>query len=254
MTDWNAEWRSKIASVPSRAKRVRELKSQYGALVEKYKGGLPLGFALASMQWESDGRMSAPGDPTLGEVGVYQVSGNMPATIGVAPSVRLTLEGNVFLGLFDYNLEAVQFALEYPGLVQLGTPDSWKLSRLGFAIGHNGTRSLIAAAGEHVRRGNVYGGIKDWVESRGGQAITVSASQDAGKVGYRVRGIDLVWQIGEESGVGMSYGWPQLTPAPAGVHYRVSPLAVPYFREPSSPLFMLGLAGFIIWGAMRLLR
>lgn len=246
MTDYRAELAVKAASVPSRIAQAKTLWKTWGPWIQKYRGGFPAGYAIAAMQWESGGNMNAAGDASLGEVGVFQVTASFPPTIGMPAASRYDAETNVFLGLTDYQVEAARFASQIPEL-ELGTPDSWKLARLGFAVGHAGTLALVAQARALglVRKGYVYGAVKDGVDRAGGIAL---GSQSADKVWYRVHTTELVWIIGQ--GVVAGAGdVPRLPPAPPGQTYQIPLSLLPYFHltSRSSTIALVALAAAAIY-------
>lgn len=203
--------------------------------LERYKGGLPVGVFAAFAQYESNGRMDAPGDNYLGEVGYFQITKTLPKHFGLSPELRKNPEGNVFLAGLEYNDEAARFALLYPA-IQPGTADSWKIARLVFAVGRNGTRLLLNAAKPLVP-GNAYGSVVSYVERTGG--IDLGRAQPKAKVWFRVKMIAVQWAIGMKA-IGGKVGRPEILPTPPGVPgYRLSPkvkaVMVPLAKKPVAP-------------------
>ncbi len=233
------------AAVAARVARGKAILKDLGYWIDRYRGGVPAGFAAAAIQWESNGNAGAMGDAGLGEVGYFQVPKTFPPTIGMSEGSRMVPEANVFLGLMEYQLEAVKQAQAQP-LVELGTADSWKLARLAFAIGSGGTRTLVQEAAP-TRRGKVFDAVRDYVNRTGGRAF---GSQSAGLVWYRVHTVDLVWDIGQQirsGGVGM----PTRVPAPPGMTYVIPPALAPGFESRALGAFPLtvvvaGLAFYLI--------
>jgi hypothetical protein len=220
------------AAVASRVKRGKAILNELRPWIDRYRGGFPAGFAAAIIQWESNGKMDAAGDVGLGEAGYFQITSTFPTSIGMAAESRLKPEVNVFLGLLEYQLEAIKLHLANP-LVELGTVDSWKLARLAFAIGSSGTKTLIKEASP-TERGRVFDAVRAYVDRTGGRAF---GSQSAGLVWYRVHTIDLVWNIGQQIQPGAGSP-PTLPPAPGGATFNVSPLLLPYFTSSAVPFMM----------------
>jgi hypothetical protein len=222
---------------------VRAIYERFRPLIDRYRGGFPAGLAAAVIQHESGGNMNAPGDVSLGEVGLFQVTREFPTLVGVDPEVRKTVEGNIFLGLLEYQLRAVEMKLFAPSLISLGSMDSWKLARLAFAIGAGGTKQLIAAS--NPRAGDVFGSIRDFVDRTGG--VQVSASQGPAKVLDRVHNIDTQWDIGAVVAP-LFYGMPEKIPAPPGVTYKVPAAMSGYLRNPLlGTLLVLGLGAAALY-------
>jgi hypothetical protein len=233
-----AEWKSKLEtlkqSVSSRASASAKIMGQIGAWLSRYHGGMPLGFLAAIVQFESGGNPNAGGDAGLGEHGYLQVAASTAQTFGLPPATRLQPEANIFLGALEYQLEAIKMHLALPAAVRLGTPDSWKLARLAFAIGSPGTRKLLAA-GVPSTSSTPWADLLAYLDRVGGVAL---GSQEAGKVWYRAHAVDVLWTIGQAVDPAQSVGPPTRLPAPAGLAYTLPPSAAPYFSEPSSGLLL----------------
>lgn len=249
-TDYRAKLEAQRAApaVMARVARSREILGELGTWIDRYRGGMPRGFAAAIAQWESNGVMSSIGDATLGEVGYYQVPGTFPPTVGVAPDVRRSPEGNVFLGLLEYQIEAVKQAQAEP-LIELGTEDSWKLARLAFAVGSSGTKTLVREAQPTVR-GKVFDSVRAYVDRTGGRAF---GSQSAALVWYRVHTVDLVWQIGQAVSAGAG-DVPRPPPAPPGLAYQIPAALLPGFQRSSRTLVVVPVALAALALALLLLR
>jgi hypothetical protein len=247
-TDYQAQLASQsaAANVAARVKRGQQIWSQLGPWIDKYRGGFPAGFAAAIIQWESNGDMSATGDASLGEAGYFQVTSTFPPSVGIPAEARLKPEVNVFLGLLEYQIEAVKLAQAEP-LIELGTIDSWKLARLAFSIGSYGARTLVQEA-KPTERGKVYDAVRAYVDRIGGRAF---GSQSAPLVWYRVHTNDLVWNIGQQIRPGDG-GPPQVPPAPPGYTFTVPPLLLPLFSTATAMTFVAIAA--LALGAFYLLR
>lgn len=222
------------ANVAARVKRGKAILAELGPWIDRYRGGMPAGFAAAVIQWESNGQMGATGDVGLGEAGYFQITATFPPSVGVPATVRLQPEGNVALGLLEYQIEAVKLWLADPNIV-LGSADSWKLARLAFAIGAYGAKTLVQEAGP-TQRGKVFDAVRAYVDRTGGRAF---GSMSAGLVWYRVHTIDLVWQIGQaiEPGSGSR---PSLPPALPGTPYTLPASVRPFIKPPTSPVVLAG--------------
>lgn len=231
-----ATWKSKLDELnrgaASRARSAAVLLEKLGPWLSRYRGGMPAGFLAAIIQFESGGRADAGGDAGLGEFGYLQVAASTAAEFGLPARVRLDPEGNVFLGCLEYQAEAVKMHLARADAVRLGTVDSWKLARLGFAIGNAGTRRLLEGVPAGSRA--PWRDLVAHVDRLGGMAL---GSQEAGKVWYRVHAVDVLWNIGEAvrgGGVGM----PERIPAPLGITYTVPTRVAPYLSSPNSALLV----------------
>lgn len=224
--DWNAQLADKIAGMPSRTAKAKELYGgPIGRWVDRYRGGVPAGFAIAAITYESGGNPGTVGDQSLGEYGLMQLTARFPPTVGMPAESRFDPETNVFLGLLQLQLAAITLAREEP-MVELGSADAWKLARLGFSIGMGGTRSLMQLARPYMRKGHVFGAIKDYVAAHGG---IQAGSQEPGKVAYRVAMIDVVWTVGQNVVRGGG-GMPRRPPAPPRFAYQIPPALEPYFH------------------------
>lgn len=231
---------STVGSMTQRAAATRVLLSKYGAWINKYRGGLPAGWMAVIMLWESGGNFAAPGDPSLGEVGFYQITKSIPGLFGLPAEARMDPETNICLAALEYQYEAVKFKLQFPQL-QLGTADSYKIARLVFAVGRGGTTALAMAASP-LRPGDCYGTIRDYVTRNGGMAL--SAGQDATKVWFRVLNIEIQWAIGRQADPGY-VGGPQIPPNPPAGPITIPADVAPYFSKPIAGIVWVlgGLAG-----------
>jgi len=217
--------------------RSRALLDQFRPWIERYRGGLPAGWMASIMLHESGGNFAAPGDPTLGEIGYYQIAAYVPSMFGYDPSARADPETNVALASLEYGLEAALWALEVPE-VRIGSADSWKLARLTFAVGRAGSRQLAALARQAqggLTSGDVYGDIARWAAASGGVPL---GSQSADTVARRVLDIDRQWAIGQAVQPG-SPGPPTLIPDPPAGPYSIPIAALDYFSQPISGTVLL---------------
>ena len=229
------------------AKSARALLDKYGPWIDKYRGGVPRGWAAAIMYWESNGNFGAPGDASLGEVGFYQVATHTPVTFGMPASSRMDPETNVFLGLLEYQYDAARWKATFPTYVRLATDDSYKLARLSFAIGWGGATSLAkqAIASGDASVGALYEGIANYVARTGGVAL---GSQSAEKVWFRVLSIRFQWEIGRKVAWSPS-GPPEKVKPPPGVSYTIplpySVLFVDAFPLPITIALVVG--AYVLW-------
>jgi len=214
LTDWAARLEDEKANLASRVKAARSFYDREGARLQRYHGGMPVGFLAAIAQWESGGKMTA-GDAGLGEYGYFQVAGDVPPKFGVHADVRRTEEGNIFLACLEYQVEAFKVQFANVDVVANGSEDQWKLARLAFAIGAPGTRRLIQLARDAglVHGPGLYNALRNYVNTHEPPEL---GSQSPGKVWFRVHAVDLLWQVGQE----VLGGWP-------GVPVRI-PAFVPY--------------------------
>ena len=225
--------------------RTRSLLDQYGVWIDRYRGGLPDGWMASIMLHESGGNFAAPGDPSLGEVGFYQIAAYLPVLFGYDASARTDPETNVALASLEYALEAVYWKLAFPDAVVLGTDDSWKLARLAFAVGRGGSHQLASLAQQargRLTTGDVYHDIVKYVAASGGVPL---GSQSAAKVAARVIDIDRQWAIGQAVSAGIS-GPPMLIPDPPAGPYTIPAEAEPFFVEPLSGTLLIVLGGLVL--------
>lgn len=132
-----------MADLTARVNAAAQLLNTYGAVLDEYRGGCPAGFLAEIMRIESGGNFNSPGDPSIGEVGYFQVatkgSDPTPQRFGVDTTVAFTPEGNVFLGCLEYQDEAQRIQLLFPDLIGNGSADQWMFARTIFAVGRYGT-------------------------------------------------------------------------------------------------------------------
>ena len=233
--------------VASATKYAKALLEKYGPWIDKYRGGVPRGWAAAIMYWESNGNFNAPGDPSLGEVGFYQIAEYLPGKFGMPASSRLDPETNVFLGMMEYQLDAARWKATFPNHVRLPSDDSFKLARLSFAIGFGGATQLAkrAIAAGDVSPGQLYDGIARNVARVGGVAL---GSQSADKVWFRVLSIAAQWEIGRRVAYDVA-GPPTRVPHPPKYTYTIpQPYAI-LFSDPIPVVFMAALAvgAYVLW-------
>lgn len=219
----------------------RKILAKYGTWIDKYRGGLPASVMAAYMNHESGGNFAAPGDASLGEVGFYQIAAYVPPLFGLPATARMDPETNIAIASLEYGLEAVKWHLRYPSLVRLGTPDSWKLGRLSFAVGRGGSYTLAdrANALHYLQPGDVYGGIARYVAAAGAPAL---GSQSGAKVASRVASIPEQWKIAEAIG-SISTGPPTLIPNPPAGAYKIPADAAPFFVRPIPGIVLAALGG-----------
>lgn len=219
--------------------RAKALLDQYGTWIDKYHGGMSPGWLASIMLHESGGNFASPGDPSLGEVGFYQIAAYVPALFGYDASARYDPETNVALAVLEYSLEAVLWKIAFPQVL-LGTDDSWKLARLAFAVGRAGSHQLAANAAATLgglTTGDVYHDIVKYVQATGGVPL---GSQTAQKVAQRVLDIDRQWVIGQA--LGGASGPPVRIPDPPSGPYILPDDVAPYFSE-EFPAIMLIIGG-----------
>jgi hypothetical protein len=212
----------------------REVYAKYGAFINRYRGGMPAGFLAAIIAHESGGRENATGDPSLGELGLMQITANFPTTVGVTPAVRAHAEGNIFLGCLEYQIEAARLAVRYPGDIEPGSPDQWKMARLVFALGIGAVTKLVALVGSAR-----FPVILSYVMAH--PNVTVSGYAP-GKVLARTTSVETLWTAGAQI-TPATVGVPELVPAPAGLTYTL-----PRNVRLPGPLRMGG-AGLVLLGA-----
>lgn len=221
--------------------RAKALLDQYSNWINKYRGGMPAGWMASIMLHESGGNFDAPGDPSLGEVGYYQVAEYVPGLFGLDADARLDPESNVAIASLEYALEAALWKIAFPDAVKLGTGDSWRLARLAFAVGRGGSHQLAQAAQVAqggLTPGDVYGDLVKYVLATGGTAL---GTQSAAKVAQRVVDIGRQWSVGEDAAGGM-VGPPTYIPDPPAGPYVIPFEAQPYFTKPI-PGIVLALFG-----------
>lgn len=188
----------------------RKFYDQHRVELDRYRGGMPVGFFAAIADHESSGRMVA-GDPSLGEFGYYQITANFPTTVKVNPEVRKDPVGNIFLAGLEYNIEAARIAIRYPSITP-STPEQWKMARLVFAIGIGAVTKLIALVGS-ARYQSILAYVKE------NPSVTVSGYAP-GKVAARTTSVEKLWAEGAKIAF-PTVGVPVLIPAPTGIAYKL---------------------------------
>jgi len=241
--------RSSPAYIASAAARSKQLLAKYGAWIEKYRGGMPAGFAAQIMRWESDGNFNAPGDASLGEVGFYQIAAYVPPTLGMPADARKDPETNVFLGMMEYALEVCKWKAAFPNHVELGTADSWKLARLAFSVGAGGSQGLARlalAAYPNTPRGQLYTAIANYVRANGGKPL---GSQSADQVWFRVLSIESQWEIGRQTDPWSMAGPPTTVAPPPGRTYTIPAKYAAMFSQPVPivAIVAIGGAALLLW-------
>lgn len=214
----------------------------YRPYIDRFHGGMPVGFLAAIFAHESSGNPYATGSPSLGEYGLGQVTENFPRTVGVDPDVRKTPEGNVFLSALEYQIEAERLAIRYPNLIVRGSADQWKMSRLVFALGIGAVTKLMMLV-RPTERGNVYGQIRTYVNTHPGTTVSGYASTT---VLSRISSVQSLWDEGAKVAPS-NVGLPEAIPAPSGITY-VLPRGIVLPRPPSLWLFGLGAALLAFFG------
>lgn len=239
MSTWTNALAAKIKAAPSTVASARKFYTKYGRWVDRYHGGVPVGFLCATAALESNGTMVA-GDPSYGEFGFFQIATHTEGIYGLPKDFRKTPEGNIFLAGLEYNVEAKRLQLKYPEIVIDGTKDQWLLARLVFAFGNHGADVCIQAAVAHgsVVRGRVFEGIVRWADETG--AIKIGGSV-AEKIWYRIHMLnDVNWPVG--AAVTTQYmGVPHLPPAPAGVRFSIPADVRGKISSGSTPLIVAAL-------------
>lgn len=252
-TDYATELaaRSSPAYIASAAQRSQTLLEQYRPWIDKYRGGMPAGWAAAIMRWESDGNFNAPGDQTLGEVGFYQVAAYVPPMFGMPAEARLDPETNVFLGLMEYQYEVTRWKAAFPDQVKLASEDAWKLARLSFSVGPGGAMGLGKLAAPEASPGHLYDAIAAYVQRTGGVPL---GGQSAAQVWFRTLSIGPQWEAGRQAGsFWATSGPPTMVPAPPGRTYTIPAPYNTLFAEPTS-WFAVGAitaASYILWRLTR---
>lgn len=225
--------------------RAKALLDQFGDWINTYRGGMPAGWMASIMLHESGGNFAAPGDPSLGEVGYYQIAAYVPPMFGLDAEARNDPESNVAIASLEYALEAAYWKASFPDAVQLGTGDSWRLARLAFAVGRAGSHQLAQLALQafgSLTSGDVYGDIVRLVSAGGSVPL---GSQSASKVAARVIDIGRQWNIGQDAGGG-SIGPPTLIPSPPAGDYIIPADAADYFVEPIPSIAFVILGGLAV--------
>lgn len=189
---------------------------RYSALVGRYRGGMPVGFFCSYGVHEGGLTMGTAvpgqdytvgGDPTIGEVGIFQVTREATSRFGFDPALRFQLEWNFFLGGLNLNTDCAQVAYNY-GLVP-GSPDAWKFALLWYGLGKGAANIQWRNAGQP----DSYQGMIDYADSGDVPGVgRVTAEKER----QRLYSPERYWQDGVRSGLPMATALPYLTPAPVG--------------------------------------
>jgi hypothetical protein len=222
-----------IANIPKNTESARRVYDRLASLLNKYHGGMPAGFLAAIASFESGGKMSSVGDAVLGEIGIFQITSTFPPQVGLPANSRKDEETNVFLGCLEYQIMAVKMFLAAPA-IGLGGVDNWKLARLAFSVGEGGTRTLLKQSGARSWRQLV-----DYVDRVGGTPL---GRQSASVVWFRVRVIDVLWDIGQRVKPSFLVGAPVKIPNPPAGPYTLPKDVAAYLPSPwRGPLIGLGI-------------
>jgi hypothetical protein len=217
----------------TKADETRAIYERYRPWFLRYRAGAPAGYLAAIVQHESGGRPDARGDASLGEQGLFQTEGSFGAKIGLPGLNTLNPEIAIFAGGLEMALRAIEM-LPY---ADLGTSDSYRLARLGFAIGSGGTRKVIDAAtggNPGAYRGQVFARVLEWANRTG--AIAVSSGQPAEKVRARINAVQEQWDIGQR--INGAYGMPEKVPAPSGLRYTLPASAARHLASPRTGIVL----------------
>lgn len=189
----------------------------YGGAINRYHGGMPVGYLAAICAHESSGNPTATGSPSLGEFGLFQITSNFPTTVGVNPEVRKTVEGNVFLASLEYAIEAERLAIRYPSVIVRGSADQWKMARLVFGLGIGAVTKLIQIV-RPTERGHMLDAIRNYVNTHPGTTVS---GYPASTVLARVNSAQSLWDEGAKVASFQTVGLPEAVPAPAGITYTL---------------------------------
>lgn len=209
------------ADVPKIARDAAAIYQKWGRLINRYHAGYPPALLAVRIEIESGGKMGSPGDQSLGEVGLLQVTAGTEDEYGVAECTRCTAEGNAFLGALDYNVDAVRINQRYPGLVA-DQRELYTFATLPFVIGWGGANWVYS----RVPRPISYDGVVKWTQGQlAAGKIPKLGSQSPGKVAYRVKAVGLMAQAAElasqKYGISNEPGVPAIPPLPSSIR-RVS--------------------------------
>lgn len=222
-----------ISDIPQNTARARAVYDRLAPLLNRYRGGMPAGFLAAIASFESGGKMSSTGDPSLGEVGIFQITSSFPPKVGLPAGSRHDEETNVFLGCLEYQIMAIKMFFAQPA-IRLGSESNWKLARLAFSVGESGTRKLLEQSGA-----TSWPGLLRYLDRAGGVSL---GQQSAGKVWFRAHVIDVLWDIGMRV-VPSFAGAPVKIPNPPAGAYTVPGDIAAYLPSPwRGPLIGLALS------------
>lgn len=241
VTDYAALLAAKSSpqSIAADTDRSKQLYDLWGNVIDKYRGGLPGGWMASIMHWESDGVVGLPGDPSLGEIGLFQIAQYIETEFGQPAGSRSDPETNTCLAALEYSVESIMWQQQFPDYVAIGTADAWKLARLNFSVGDAGARALAAMVPPSLwRPGDMYGAIRDYVAAHG--AIQLGG-QPPDQVAFRVLSIDIQWQIGQGVGGG-SVGPPTVPPDPPTGPITIPPQYADFFVTPLPGIVLAGAA------------
>ena len=231
--------------------------ADFQAPLEKYHGGMPVGF-LAAIAAREGAYLGRPwpmlqGDPNLGELGYFQVESAFPPSVRLPAAVRASPEGNVFCGALEYQVHAVRVWQRYPQLFSLGSADNWLFARLAFAIGDGGLDAVVRAAqlkppGTPPPGSGIvapaYQALIAWAKRTGAFAIS---PMTAGLVASRIVDAYTLWQVGQVVKPGLARA-PQAIPTGSWGPY-VLPSDVGAVLQPqtmSDLLLALAVAGALL--------
>jgi hypothetical protein len=238
-SEFQSKLNQQIQDIPRNVTKALEVYNRLSRSLNRYHGGMPVGFLAAIASFESGGKMSSVGDASLGEIGIFQITSSFPPKVGLPAESRKNEETNIFLGCLEYQIMAVEMWLANT-TIRLGSDDNWKLARLAFAVGPGGTRKLLASSGA-----NSYSQLVDYIDRTGGISL---GGQSAGKVWFRVRVIDVLWEVGRRVQPMSTSGAPVKLPNPPIGKYSLPSNVAAYIHSPlRGPLIALTLASALLF-------
>lgn len=240
------------ADIPKIARDAAGAYKKWGALINKYHGGVPQAMMAVRTWVETNGRMiMAPSGGTLKEVGLFAVTHTQEERFGLQNCARCDAEGNVWIAALRYNVDTAIFLRDYPGLTT-NLPDAYIFgSYLISGIGIGAATYLL----QRSPRGITYKQFADWVESQykanalpregywGGQSLET--------IVYRVRAFQYMYEAAEllqaQYGISNLATPPVVPPKPSGIPSFRVPLAAKAAMQGAAILFPVAKRGVSPW-------
>lgn len=202
------------------ASGARKILTQYGSLIEQYRGDVPASLGAARIWSESRGNVNTAPSST-DEVGLLQVWNHQAERYGIAD--KKNAAQNLFAGFGWWNL--VGDVLRKTHGFTAGTPDFWHVTYVALNIG----RPLTSRILDHMKeKGHAPGpeALEAWVKLYGEDLHNFRSwmgTQTPDSVAWRImsarRWVEGAQQVGAVSstGLGQLYGkWGTFVPTPGG--------------------------------------
>lgn len=240
------------ADIPKIARDAAGAYKKWGALINKYHGGVPQAMMAVRTWIETNGRMiMAPSGGSLKEIGLFAVTRAQEERFGLPDCARCTPEGNVWIAALRYNVDTALFLRHYPG-VALHLADAYIFgSSLISGIGTGAADYLL----DRCPRSISYKQFADWVEAQAAAGNLPKegpwGSQSLETIVYRVRAFEYMYEAAEllqaQYGVSNQATPPTIPTKPSGMPAFRVPLEARAAMQSAAVLFPVAKKGVSPW-------